>query len=135
MVTSFSDNDGVVVGVTVVVVVETKLPLLSTVVEDDVVLEERPDSSTSSSGNDGKESDTLALLFEVDVDSASSSSSSPKGDIPTTLVPSSLLWTSPLSVLPPPAPAPPPPRTLRRMTGPRMRMISPIIELTLSSIL
>lgn len=134
MVTSFSDKDGVVdaVGIAVVVVVVSMLAssmfaLLSTVViEDEVVDEEELNVSSSSGGNVGKEIDTLEALFEpVDVDS---SSSSPKGDMPITLVPSSFLLTP--AVLPMP-----PPRILRRMTGPRTRMISPIIELTFDSIL
>ena len=131
MVTSFSDKDGVidvVDVVVVVVVVSTMLALLSAVIiEDEVVDEEELNVSSSSGGNVGKEIDTLEALFEpADVDSSSSSSS--KGDLPTTLVPSSLLSTP--EVLPMP-----PPRRLRRMTGPRTRMISPIIELTFDSIL
>lgn len=134
MVTSFSDSDGVVgivVGAAVVVVVISMLALLS-IVEDDVVDEEELNVSSSSGGNVGKEIDTKEPFKPVVVDSPSSSSS-PKGDMPTTLVPSSLLWTPP--VLPPPLPPPAPPRTLRRMTGPRTRMTSAIIELTFDSIL
>lgn len=144
MVTSFSDCDGVVVGVVVgavvvVVVVSTlsMLFLLSIVViDDDVVDEEELNVSSSSGRNVGKEIDTKEPFKPVVVDSPSSSSS-PKGDMPITLVPSSVLWTSPvLPAPPPPPPAPPaPPRTLRRMTGPRTRMISPIIALTFDSIL
>lgn len=120
MVTSFSDCDGVVG-----VAVATMLSVLRIVVnEGDVV-----DVSSSSGGNVGKEIDTMAP-FEAGDEGDSSSSSSSKGDLPITLVPSLLLSTP---VLPPP-PAPPP-RTLRRMTGPRTRITSPIIELTLSSIL
>lgn len=133
MVTSFSDSDGigvVVVGVPVVVVVLMLVSLLSIVTEDDVV-----DVSSSSGGNVGKEIDTLEPFEAVDIDSSSSSSSS-KGDLPTTLVPSSVLSTP--GVLPPPIPPPlpaPPPRRLRRTTGPRTRMTSEIIELTFASIL
>lgn len=125
MVTSFSDKDDVIAAM--VVVVSTMLTLLSAVViENEVVDEEELNVSFSSDGNVGKEIDTLEALFEpVDVDS---SSSSPKGDIPTTLVPSSLVSMPPVLPMPPP-------RILRRMTGPRTRMISPIIELTFDSIL
>lgn len=140
MVTSFSDCDGVVVGVVVgaavvdvVVSTLSMLFLLSIVViDDDVVDEEELNVSSSSGGNVGKEIDTKEPFKPVVIDS--SSSSSPKGDMPTTLVPSSVLWTSPLLPVPPPPP-PAPPRTLRRMTGPRTRMISPIIALTFDSIL
>lgn len=136
MVTSFSDCDGVVVGVivgaaVVVVVVSTLSMFLLSIVDDDVVDEEELDVSFSSGGNVGKEIDTKEPFKPVVIDSPSSSSS-PKGDMPTTLVPSSVLWTSPVLPAPPP---PPPPRTLRRMTGPRTRMISPIIALTFDSIL
>lgn len=133
VVTSFSDSDGVGVGVVVidVPVVVLMLPsLLSIVVTEN---DEELDVSSSSGGNVGKEIDTLEPFEAVDFDSLSSSSSSSKGDLPTTLVPSLLLSTP--GVSPPPPPPAPPPRRLRRTTGPRTRMTSEIIELTFVSIL
>jgi len=128
VVTSFSDSDGVdIVVVAAVVVIALMSSLLSIVViEDDVVDEEEPNVSSSSGGNVGKEIDTLEPFEAFD-----SSSSSSKGDLPSTLVPSSLLWTP---VLPPPPP-PAPPRILRRTIGPRTRMTSATIALTFASIL
>lgn len=131
VVTSFSDSDGVVVGVAVVLIVAIVLSLLCIVVNEADVEEL---VSSSSGGNVGKEIDTLEPFEADDVDSSSSSSSSPKGDMPITLVPSLLLWT-PAVLPPPPTPPPPPPRILRRTTGPRTRITSVIIELTFASIL
>lgn len=136
VVTSFSDSDGVVLVIDgIAVVVATTLSLLCIVVIEDDVDEEKLDASSSSGGNVGKEIDTLEPFKPVELDSSSSSS---KGDLPSTLVPSPFLMTP--AVLPPPAPPPPPPpapppRILRRTTGPRTRMTSAIIELTFSSIL
>lgn len=136
VVTSFSDSDGVeLVVVSVVIIVDITLAssLGVVVMENDVVDGEKLNVSSSSGGNVGKEIDTLEPFEAVDTDSSSSSSS--KGDLPTTLVPSLVLSTP--GVPPPPLlpPIPPPPRRLRRTTGPRTRMTSAIIELTFASIL
>lgn len=127
-VTSFSISDTIVV---VVIVDDVTSPPLSIIVEDG---EELRSSCTSSSlsGNVGREIDTLALFELVDFVSLSSpsSSSSPKGEVPITIVPPLLLWTP--GLLPPP---PPPPRTPRRRVGPTTRITSATIVLTIASIL
>lgn len=123
-VTSLSRDDNVVV---IDAVVELTQPPLSVIVEGageelDVFIS----SSTSSSGNVGREIDTLEFELVDFVSLSSSSSSSPKGEAPVTLVPVLLLWTPGLL---------PPPRILRRKTGPRTRITSATIALTFASIL
>lgn len=127
MVTSLSDGGGTVADA-VVALATTSFSLSAVSV---AVVSEKVDELgvSSSGGNVGKSNDTLEP-FEPTDDvplSSSSSSSSPKGDAPDTLVPTLVLSTPGLLL--------PPPKRLRMTTGPRARMISPIIELTFSSIL
>lgn len=129
MVTSLSDGGGTVADA-VVALATTSFSLSAVSV---AVVSEKVDELGVSSlgGNVGKSNDTLEPFEPTDdvplSSSSSSSTSSPKGDAPDTLVPTLVLSTPGLLL--------PPPKRLRMTTGPRARMISPIIELTFSSIL
>lgn len=124
-VTSFSRDDIVVVTIDAVVAL-TPSPL-SVIVEGGEGLDVFVSVFSSSSGNVGREIDTLEFELVDFVWLSSSSSSSPKGEVPVTLVPVLLLWV--------PGLLPPPPRIPRRKTGPRIRITSATIALTFASIL